>query len=95
VHRTEPEVKTHTSYLVFAVLPQEWTAEDEAKAREKWEVLIRTEEDKADGEGEMAMSKRQMKRAARQAQKEKAAEIGPEAVKVEDTPAVDDMEVKE
>jgi tRNA (adenine57-N1/adenine58-N1)-methyltransferase len=35
VHRTEPEVKTHTSYLVFAVLPQEWTAEDEAKARQK------------------------------------------------------------
>ena len=24
VHRTEPEVKTHTSYLVFATLPQTW-----------------------------------------------------------------------
>lgn len=37
VCRTEPEIKTHTSYLVFAVLPVEWTAEDEANARTKWE----------------------------------------------------------
>ncbi|KAF2191878.1 tRNA methyltransferase complex GCD14 subunit [Zopfia rhizophila CBS 207.26] len=36
VHRTEPELKTHTSYLVFAVLPREWGKEDEAKARKKW-----------------------------------------------------------
>jgi hypothetical protein len=58
-------------------------------------MLIRTEEDKAEGEGEVAMSKRQMKRAARQAQKEKAAETGSGAVKAEDTPAVDCLEVKE
>ncbi|KIW16869.1 hypothetical protein PV08_04059 [Exophiala spinifera] len=36
VHRTEPELKTHTSYLVFAVLPRRWTEEDEAAARAKW-----------------------------------------------------------
>lgn len=36
VCRTENEIKTHTSYLVFAVLPIQWTAEDEAKARKKW-----------------------------------------------------------
>ncbi|KAJ4293554.1 tRNA (adenine-N(1)-)-methyltransferase catalytic subunit trm61 [Kalmusia sp. IMI 367209] len=36
VCRTEPEIKTHTSYLVFAVLPVEWTAEDEEKARKTW-----------------------------------------------------------
>ena len=36
VHRTEPELKTHTSYLVFAVLPRQWTAEDEEKARKKY-----------------------------------------------------------
>ncbi|KAF2790800.1 tRNA methyltransferase complex GCD14 subunit [Melanomma pulvis-pyrius CBS 109.77] len=36
VHRTEPELKTHTSYLVFAVLPREWTKEDEEKAAKKW-----------------------------------------------------------
>ncbi|KAF2212674.1 hypothetical protein CERZMDRAFT_40496 [Cercospora zeae-maydis SCOH1-5] len=32
VHRTEPEVRTHTSYLVFAVLPRAWSEEDERKA---------------------------------------------------------------
>lgn len=36
IHRTEAEIKTHTSYLTFAVLPQEWTAEQEAAAFEKW-----------------------------------------------------------
>ena len=36
VHRTEPDLKTHTSYLVFAVLPRQWTAEDEARCRRKW-----------------------------------------------------------
>ncbi|KZM19120.1 tRNA (adenine-N1-)-methyltransferase [Ascochyta rabiei] len=36
IHRTEPELKTHTSYLVFAVLPRAWTAEDEEKARRKY-----------------------------------------------------------
>ena len=33
-HRPEPELKTHTSYLVFALMPRTWTAEDEAKAQE-------------------------------------------------------------
>jgi tRNA (adenine57-N1/adenine58-N1)-methyltransferase catalytic subunit len=108
VHRTEPEVKTHTSYLVFAVLPQEWTAEDEAKAREKWQVLIRTEEEKPDIGEDVVMSKRQMKKAARQAQKEKAAESKPEPdvkeevdvkevdeAKADDTLEADSIEVKE
>ncbi|KAL1892960.1 tRNA (adenine-N(1)-)-methyltransferase catalytic subunit trm61 [Sporothrix stenoceras] len=36
--RVEPEVKTHTSYLVFAVLPRAWTAEDEAAAAANWPV---------------------------------------------------------
>lgn len=36
VHRPEGEIKTHTSYLVFAILPQEWTDEDEAAAFAKW-----------------------------------------------------------
>jgi len=36
VHRTEPELKTHTSYLVFAVLPMEWTDEDEEAAAKQW-----------------------------------------------------------
>jgi len=36
IHRTEPELKTHTSYLVFAVLPMEWTEEDEELAAREW-----------------------------------------------------------
>ena len=38
VHRTEPELKTHTSYLVFALLPRRWTEEDEERCRRKWVV---------------------------------------------------------
>ncbi|KAL1841442.1 hypothetical protein VTJ49DRAFT_7057 [Mycothermus thermophilus] len=38
ITRGEPEIKTHTSYLVFAVLPMEWTEEDEAKAAAKYPV---------------------------------------------------------
>lgn len=33
VHRSEPDLKTHTSYLVFAVLPRVWTDEDEERAK--------------------------------------------------------------
>ncbi|OCL02238.1 tRNA methyltransferase complex GCD14 subunit, partial [Glonium stellatum] len=36
LHRTEPELKTHTSYLVFAVLPRVWAKEDEENCRRKW-----------------------------------------------------------
>ncbi|KAL2139136.1 hypothetical protein VTI28DRAFT_5723 [Corynascus sepedonium] len=36
ITRGEPEIKTHTSYLVFAVLPMEWTDEDEAAATAKY-----------------------------------------------------------
>lgn len=36
ITKGEPEVKTHTSYLVFAILPREWTEEDEAAALKRW-----------------------------------------------------------
>ena len=36
IHRSEAELKTHTSYLVFAFLPQEWSEEDEQKAQKLW-----------------------------------------------------------
>ncbi|KAJ5874710.1 uncharacterized protein N7529_003140 [Penicillium soppii] len=36
VHRSEADLRTHTSYLVFAILPREWTEEDERKCREQW-----------------------------------------------------------
>jgi tRNA (adenine57-N1/adenine58-N1)-methyltransferase len=69
VHRSEQEVKLHTSYLLFAVLPQEWSAEDEEKARSRWPVKKRNSGTEAVGNaGAVAgMTKKQMKRAARQA----------------------------
>lgn len=60
VHRMEPELKMHTSYLVFAILPREWSAEDESAARERWPgkaVMV--------GRDWAPMSKRQMKKAAK------------------------------
>ncbi|CEJ89767.1 hypothetical protein VHEMI05592 [[Torrubiella] hemipterigena] len=36
VTRPEADLKTHTSYLVFAVLPREWSEEQEAAALAKW-----------------------------------------------------------
>lgn len=65
VHRTEPELKTHTSYLVFAVLPMEWTAEDEARARIEWGT------GNVDCPSQDLKSHRQMKREAKQEGKEK------------------------
>ncbi|KAF3771291.1 hypothetical protein M406DRAFT_78038 [Cryphonectria parasitica EP155] len=38
VTRGEAEIKAHTSYLVFAILPREWTEEDEAAAAAKWPI---------------------------------------------------------
>lgn len=35
VHRAEQELKMHTSYLVFAILPREWSLEDELAAQER------------------------------------------------------------
>ncbi|KAK4670104.1 tRNA (adenine-N(1)-)-methyltransferase catalytic subunit trm61 [Podospora pseudopauciseta] len=39
ITRGEPEIKTHTSYLVFATLPIEWTEEDEAAAAARHPVI--------------------------------------------------------
>jgi len=36
ITKGEPEIKTHTSYLVFAQLPMEWSEEDEAAALAKY-----------------------------------------------------------
>ncbi|KAK2602967.1 hypothetical protein N8I77_009461 [Diaporthe amygdali] len=38
VTRPEAETKAHTSYLVFAILPREWTEEDEAAVAAQWPV---------------------------------------------------------
>ena len=42
VHRTETELKTHTSYLVFALLPREWTAEEEERAQRRWPLYSKS-----------------------------------------------------
>ncbi|KAI5295673.1 tRNA (adenine-N(1)-)-methyltransferase catalytic subunit trm61 [Ascosphaera acerosa] len=60
-HRWENELKTHTSYLVFAILPVEWTDEDEQKARETWPSSVANET------LAMGKSKKQMKREAKAA----------------------------
>ncbi|KAL2076202.1 hypothetical protein VTL71DRAFT_1145 [Oculimacula yallundae] len=69
IHRTEPDVKTHTSYLVFAILPREWSEEDERQAREKYPILLRKEED---GGKVIGMSRKQLKKAEKQAAKDAA-----------------------
>ena len=64
VHRAEAELKTHTSYLVFAVLPREWTDEDEEKARAEWPMKAAA--GVAQAGGGQGVSRRQMKRAAKE-----------------------------
>ena len=59
VHRTEPELKTHTSYLVFAILPRGWTEEDEVAAQEKWSKFVKTSPN-------APKSQRQLKKEAKQ-----------------------------
>ncbi|PKX97228.1 tRNA 1-methyladenosine methyltransferase subunit GCD14 [Aspergillus novofumigatus IBT 16806] len=77
VHRTEPDLKTHTSYLVFAILPREWTEEDEQRCRQTWPAQ------KTGGSPDAGKpkGKKQLKREA----KEK--EVQEEAQKSEDVPA--------
>jgi tRNA (adenine57-N1/adenine58-N1)-methyltransferase len=36
VHRADNDLKTHTSYLVFAILPREWDAAAEEAAMARW-----------------------------------------------------------
>ncbi|KAL1981905.1 hypothetical protein VTN96DRAFT_2034 [Rasamsonia emersonii] len=67
VHRTEPEIKTHTSYLVFAVLPRAWSEEDEKRCRQAWPSRRQS----GDGaEAQEPKTKRQMKREARAQQRQ-------------------------
>ena len=58
VHRPEPDLKTHTSYLVFAVLPREWTEEDEERERQRWGKSVKLNAD-------VPKSQRQLKKDAK------------------------------
>ena len=60
VHKAEPELKTHTSYLVFAILPQEWTAEDEHKTQQRWPPKVELV-----AKDKKPLSRRQMKKVAK------------------------------
>ncbi|KAI4188234.1 MAG: hypothetical protein L6R41_002273 [Letrouitia leprolyta] len=63
VHRSEPELKMHTSYLVFAVLPRPWTYQDERDAQQAFRQGV----SQVSAEGPVQpMSKRQRKRAAKE-----------------------------
>ena len=44
LHKAEPELKTHTSYLVFAILPREWSEEDERLAQQQWPASVPMEQ---------------------------------------------------
>lgn len=59
VHRSEIDLRTHTSYLTFAILPRAWSEEDEKKCREQWPSdKVSKPEDKT------KPSKKQLKREA-------------------------------
>ena len=58
VTRDEQALKAHTSYLVFAILPREWSVEDELEVQEKLSSFT----ERGSGE-ETPISKRQMKKA--------------------------------
>lgn len=60
IHKAEPELKTHTSYLVFAILPREWSDEDETLAQGKWPAKVEVK-----GEKYRPISKRQRKKEAK------------------------------
>jgi tRNA (adenine57-N1/adenine58-N1)-methyltransferase len=77
VHKPEPELKTHTSYLVFAILPRDWTEEDELQAQQRWPANVELST-KTTG----PPSKRQRKREAKaEAGGNKASEIAGESSK--------------
>ncbi|KAL2866250.1 tRNA 1-methyladenosine methyltransferase subunit GCD14 [Aspergillus lucknowensis] len=66
VHRSEPDIKTHTSYLVFAALPREWSEEDERRCVEKWPSQNVSDSLQQQSKGK---SKKQMKREAKEQHK--------------------------
>ncbi|PGH16335.1 hypothetical protein AJ79_01877 [Helicocarpus griseus UAMH5409] len=64
IHRSESDLKTHTSYLVFAILPVAWSEEEEKRCREKWPTVAKS--GPANGAASAGpKSKKQMKREAK------------------------------
>ncbi|KAL9036474.1 MAG: hypothetical protein Q9214_006116, partial [Letrouitia sp. 1 TL-2023] len=71
ITRSEPELRTHTSYLTFAILPREWSTEDEEATRIKIGALAAEE-----AKGDIKISKRQAKKAAKKVKLEAEGEWG-------------------
>lgn len=83
VHRSEPEIRSHTSYLVFAVLPRLWTVEDEEKAAKRWSVQTKGVE----------RGKRERKRERKGARKEEDVnQLGPDGVDGSEAVVLDEQE---
>jgi tRNA (adenine57-N1/adenine58-N1)-methyltransferase len=101
VSRNEPDLKSHTSFLTFATLPREWTAEQEREA-EEWvmareskgvELRVVGEKEKR-WKGDGQESKRAKKKRERAEKKE--GEEGKEtngSVKENEEPAGNKMEI--
>lgn len=77
--RWENEIRTHTSYLVFAILPMSWSEEDEKKAQEQW-----PSSSVSGAEAETKKSKKQMQREAKAAERAERAAANPEHNRPED-----------
>jgi tRNA (adenine57-N1/adenine58-N1)-methyltransferase len=69
IHRSEMELKAHTSYLVFAFLPQEWSDGDEKRAQETWSNGTSAPQEKSQGKQKEELwkptSQRQQKKASK------------------------------
>jgi len=66
-------LKAHTSYLVFAFLPQEWSDGDEKRAQETWSNGTSAPEEKSQG-----MQKEELWRPTSQRQQKKASKASTE-----------------
>ena len=96
-HRSEPDLRTHTSYLVFAILPRAWSEEDEQKCRDQWPSAKVVRAD-----NEPKTSKKQMKRQAameraklREEQKQSAERPQPDSGDKAEEEGIKEEEIKQ
>lgn len=86
VTRSEPELRTHTSYLVFAVLPRAWSDDDERKAREMWRGDVQVQEP-GFGKGISRRGRKKAERQRREEREEKEREMETERERQEEEEA--------
>jgi len=84
VHRPEPELKTHTSYLVFAILPRDWSEEDEQKCRQQWpSAKVDAAQNKPNEKSRKQMKKEFKAQRIKEEEEKKATEQPESEVKIE------------